>query len=548
MRQLVVAGFAFAVLPTLSTAQLNRQLFASGFQNPVAMIQDPTDNSRFFVVQQRGLIRIIENGVVLSSNFLNLSSGTISVTGERGLLGLAFHPNYAENGYFFVNYTEINTDATRIVRFTRDPNNPRAALPASAHNVLRIPQDFGNHNGGTIAFGEDGYLYIGMGDGGSGNDPNNRAQSPTSLLGKFLRIDVDGDDFPSDPNRNYRIPPDNPFLTPNPITAAGEIWAFGMRNPWKWSFDERRLNGLGAKITADVGQNAREEINYEPRGMGGRNYGWRMMEGTLVTGLGGSAFTPWTNPIFEYTHDHGRSITGGYLYRGTDLGPAFYGRYFYADFIMGRAWSNFINVDRFTGLATAGPWTEHTDDLSDTGSVGSVSSFAIDHAGEIYLIQHSGQIHKIVPEGAPSRHLTVNLTFQGLVPTATRRPIMEVQIRQGVNVLHTYTMRADQFDTLKFPVPTGAFHISVQGGTFLRKVFAIDTTSGNAIADVSLTNGDVNGDNAVNVQDFLTLRAAFGSTVGSPGFVEGADLNGDGSVNVLDFLLLRSTFGTSGDN
>ncbi|MBZ0213081.1 MAG: PQQ-dependent sugar dehydrogenase, partial [Nitrospirae bacterium] len=220
-------AIALAGASALSSAQLQLTTFASGFSNPIAIIADPDSASRFFVVQQRGLIRMVENGSVLPGNFLDVST-LIATGGERGLLGMAFDPAHATNRYFYLNFTETSTGATRIVRYTRSATTTADA--ASRFDLLRIPQPFTNHNGGTIAFGDDGFLYIGMGDGGSANDPNNAAQTTSSLLGKMLRIDVNGDDFPTDNARNYRIPPSNPFLDGVPVTASGEIWAFGVRN------------------------------------------------------------------------------------------------------------------------------------------------------------------------------------------------------------------------------------------------------------------------------------------------------------------------------
>jgi glucose/arabinose dehydrogenase len=261
------------------------------------------------------------------------------------------------------------------------------------HDIIRINQPFSNHNGGTMRFGPDGHLYIGMGDGGSGNDPQNNAQNPNSLLGKMLRIDVHGDDFPNDPLKNYAIPIDNPFLDGIPISASPEIWAFGLRNPWKFSFDPV----TGAMLIADVGQSAREEVNYEPMGAGGRNYGWRMREGFISTGLGGQAYGPLTDPIWDYPRAQGRSITGGYVYRGNAL-PSFYqGRYFVGDFMDGKMWSLELILDA-NGEASVGTVLNHNAEL---GAMGMISSIDVDFMGELYVLDYSGgRILKIVPEPA----------------------------------------------------------------------------------------------------------------------------------------------------
>jgi hypothetical protein len=259
-----------------------------------------------------------------------------------------------------------------------------------------------------MSFGPDGFLYIGMGDGGSGNDPDARAQNPSELLGKMLRIDVNvSDAHPT----GFDIPPDNPFRA----GPAPEIWAFGLRNPWRFSFDDPGLGGTGAMVIGDVGQSAREEIDYEPAGRGGRNYGWRNREGTLenVTTLP-PAFLPLTNPIFEYDRTVGRSITGGYVYRGTALGAAYRGRYFYADFITGRVWSLALTIHPGTAEATASDVREHTADLGGAPLVASLSSWGVDAAGELYLVNYSaGTILRIRPESEPEALLRIEVPAYG---------------------------------------------------------------------------------------------------------------------------------------
>jgi glucose/arabinose dehydrogenase len=376
-------------------AQLQGQTYASGFQSPIAFVQDPTDRSVQFVVEQRGRIRLVRGGTVLGTDFLNLA-GTISCCGERGLLGLAFSPDYASSGRFYVNFTNSSGD-TVVARFVR--SSPTAADPASRFDLQLegtrrfIEQPFSNHNGGHLAFGPDGYLYIGLGDGGSGSDPDHRAQNPAELLGKMLRIDVnvpDADAF------GYRIPPDNPFLGGN--AARDEIWAFGLRNPWRYSFDDVTRGGTGAMVIGDVGQNSFEEIDYEPRGRGGRNYGWRNREAAHdhVTSRP-LAYGPPTDPVFEYGRSDGVSVTGGFIYRGTRLGPANRGRYFFADY-SGRVWSLALTIDG-NGEARASDRREHTAELGGAQALGTISSFGVDADGELYIVGHS--TGRIVRIGAP---------------------------------------------------------------------------------------------------------------------------------------------------
>lgn len=295
--------------------------FATGLDSPVD-IKNAGDD-RLFVVEQTGSIRIVNSdGTVITTPFLNID---VNDTGnEQGLLGLAFHPNYGANGHFFVNYIASN-GSTQISRFTVS-DNINIADPDSELSILNIPQPFSNHNGGCMQFGPDGFLYIGLGDGGSGGDPGNRSQNPGTLLGKMLRIDIDN---PSNGN-NYGIPADNPFV--NQTNTLDEIWALGVRNPWKFSFDAQ----TGELWIADVGQNEIEEINKVNGTAGGLNYGWRCYEGNApFNTFGCPSDNELTFPYVDYNHSgNGEfkcSVTGGYVYRGTDY-PGMQGLYIFGDF------------------------------------------------------------------------------------------------------------------------------------------------------------------------------------------------------------------------
>jgi len=278
----------------------------------------------------------------------------------------------------------------------------RAPSRHGAGGQAFIAQPFANHNGGDLVFGPDGYLYIGLGDGGSGNDPDHRAQNPNELLGKMLRIDVN---VPDSHPIGYQIPPDNPFLGGGPVAARGEIWSFGLRNPWRYTFDDPLRGGTGAMLIGDVGQNQWEEVDYEPAARGGRNYGWRNREGAHnnVTSRP-PAYTPLVEPIHEYSHSVGQSITGGYVYRGNALPAMFRGRYFFADFVQGRVWSLALNIDTGTREATVSNVTEHTSELSASGPLDNISSFGVDADGELLLVGYAtGRILKIIgPAAAPA--------------------------------------------------------------------------------------------------------------------------------------------------
>ena len=400
MRFVAAACVFFLLAAGPAEAQLQAQVYASGFQSPVAFVQDPTDRTVQFVVQQAGRIRVVRNGAILGNDFLNLT-GAVLCCGERGLLGLAFAPDYASSGRFYVNFTNASGD-TVVARFARS-STPLVANASSRFDLQLegkrrfISQPFSNHNGGHLAFGPDGYLYIGLGDGGSGNDPDHRAQNPNVLLGKMLRIDVN---VPDDHAFGYMIPQDNPFLAGH--GARDEIWAFGLRNPWRYSFDDVARGGTGALVIADVGQSSWEEINYEPRGARGRNYGWRNREGAHdnVTSRP-LAYQPPTDPIFEYGRGEGQSVTGGFVYRGTRLGAAYRGRYFFADYVSGRVWSLALTIDG-SGEARASDRRDHTTELGGRAVLGNISSFGVDADGELYVVVYSGRILKILgPPVAP---------------------------------------------------------------------------------------------------------------------------------------------------
>lgn len=343
----------------------------NGLTNPTDITGAGDGSNRLFVLEKAGRIRIIRNDQLLPTPFLDITDRVGSNSSEQGLLGLAFHPRFAQNGYLYVNYTDRNGN-TRISRFTASGDS---ADPRSEQRILAVKQPYANHNGGAVKFGPDGYLYIGLGDGGSQGDPFDNAQSGNSLLGKILRIDVDTGD-------PYAIPPDNPFVQ---ISGAyPEIWAFGLRNPWRISFDPF----TGSLWIGDVGQNTREEINRVPSGApGGFNFGWNEMEGTLP--FKGNNRPEFTAPLAEYTHTFGCSVTGGYVYAGVSM-PEWQGIYFYGDYCSGNIW----------GL----PAGIETVPASETQSAAAllfqsglrISTFGIDDAGELYLADYpNGVIYRL---------------------------------------------------------------------------------------------------------------------------------------------------------
>jgi glucose/arabinose dehydrogenase len=353
----------------LNRLEISLDLHMSGLSLPVHITHAGDGSGRLFVVEQAGHIRIIRNDALLDTPFLTLVP-RVSCCGERGLFSVAFPPDYSARNYFYVNYTN-NSGNTVIARYSVTPD-PDIADPDSEEIILVVPQPFPNHNGGQIAFGQDGFLYIGMGDGGSGGDPQNNAQNPDTLLGKMLRIDVESGTDP------YAIPDDNPF-TQNP-NILDEIWAFGLRNPWRFSFDR----GNGDLYIGDVGQGSFEEIDFQAGASpGGENYGWRIMEGSqCFNPPTGCDQTGLTLPVNDYDHTQGCSVTGGTVYRGPKYGLML-GIYFYGDLCSGNIW----------GLQKNGSdWQDRL--LLDTSI--QITSFGENEPGELYVADYStGNLYEV---------------------------------------------------------------------------------------------------------------------------------------------------------
>ena len=340
------------------------------FDRPTDLQHAPNDPGHLYLVEQAGRILVFETkrDVEKTTVLLDIRDRVLSEHREEGLLGLAFHPQYKQNGYFYVNYTAANPRRTVIARFTR--TKPRQADPNSEQIVLSFPQPYGNHNGGQLAFGPDGSLYIATGDGGSGGDPYRHAQNRKTLLGKILRIDVS-----SESKQPYRIPADNPFAN-NDKGYRQEIFAYGLRNPWRFSFD----TATGRLWVADVGQDRIEEIDLIQKG---HNYGWNIMEGTLCFNpRQGCKKKGLTLPISEYSHDLGASIIGGYVYRGRAV-PALVGQYLYTDFVSRRLWALPYNPKEKLVPTQIALLPE------------AMTTFGIDDKNELYLCAYSGAIYRL---------------------------------------------------------------------------------------------------------------------------------------------------------
>ncbi len=401
LRTLVTLSFGLLLLISLDSAALAQapaacelpdasgpapavalEPFVDGLEAPVFLTHAGDGSGRLFAVEQPGTIRIIEDGEVRSEPFLDLRE-RVSFGGERGLLSVAFHPDYADNGRFFVNYTAAGDGRTVVAEYGVS-SDPDVASPQE-RALLEIDQPFSNHNGGQLQFGPDGFLYIGMGDGGSGGDPRQNGQDPGTLLGALLRIDVDAGD-------PYAVPADNPFV--DRADARDELYAYGLRNPWRFSFD--RCDGR--LFLADVGQNQWEEVNLVEAG---GNYGWNVMEGTHCFGRADCDRSGLALPIAEYGHDAqgGRSVTGGYVYRGTDF-PGLVGRYLFADFVSGRLWA----------LTESGSdWTMEQVAQADF----LVSAFGQDARGELYVLDHGGAVYRLAAEGGAASTLELARALDG---------------------------------------------------------------------------------------------------------------------------------------
>ena len=345
----------------------------SGLNAPVD-VQTPGDGSgRLFVVEQAGSIRVVKNGALLLAPFLDIHR-QVDFGGEKGLLGLAFHPNFSQNRRFFVNYDRVvgGQMQTVISEFLSSSSNPDLADPASERILFTVDQPFPNHKGGQLTFGPDGFLYIGLGDGGSAGDPMGNGQSRQTLLGKMLRIDVDH----TSPGLQYAIPSDNPFVNG---VDRGEIWAYGFRNPWRFSFDRTS----GRLFVGDVGQDKFEEIDIAQKG---GNFGWNIMEGLhCFNPASGCNMANLILPILEYDHSEGDAVIGGHVYRGAAI-PQLVGTYLLSDFETGTIWGLTENAD--------GTWSRAT--LLSTGK--NISSFGRDEAGELYVLDYSGALLRIVAQ------------------------------------------------------------------------------------------------------------------------------------------------------
>lgn len=469
MKNITLLLFLLLSFGLFAQPKIQLDVFATGFVKPVDIAH--AGDNRLFILEQDGAIWILDsNGVKLTTPFLNINPRVRSTGNEQGLLGLAFHPDYAQNGYFYVYYTRETDGDTRVSRFSRSASDPNVANPDSELILLVQDQPYSNHNGGCIKFGPDGYLYIGLGDGGSGGDPQNYGQNTNTFLGKMLRIDVDN----TAPGLNYAIPVDNPFV--NVPAYKPEIWSLGLRNPWRFSFD--RLTG--DMWIGDVGQNTREEVDFEPAGLGGRNYGWRCYEGNVTHNTSGcEPVSEYVFPVFDYDNNSlGCSITGGMIYRGSKYSDL-YGQYLFSDYCSGRWWATKQNDD---GTFT----TQQLANLTDY----QYTAYGEDIHGELYVAEHSFGRIMVIREICSSFQVAVD-TVWNVTCDSTFSGLIAVEVTGGVAPVNISWTNTDQAGNLIVYLLAGTYtYAAVDNNGCERTGSAEVLFTGIAAPEVSLVSGN----------------------------------------------------------
>ncbi len=548
------------VRPAEAAPPVSLRQVASGLSLPTNLVNARDGSGRLFIVEQSGRIKILAGGTVLATSFLNLAPANVLVSGgEQGLLGLAFHPQYASNGAFYVFYTATGGGALTVARYLRDPANANQALPNSGAVILSVPHPVNtNHNGGHLAFGPDGFLYISTGDGGGGGDPDRTGLDLKSRRGKLLRIAVDG-------GTSYTIPPGNPYEGSTCATACPEIWAYGLRNPWKYSFDRM----TGDLFIGDVGQGAVEEVNFQAAGSpGGQSYGWGAYEGNncyndSYFGVAGAcaAQAGHTRPILTYLHSAGGiAVTGGYRYRGANS-PALQGYYLYADY---------ANRQVFAARPGASDtWTPEVL-LPSPAAISSISSFGEDEAGELYIVDYgNGKIWAIdgptlaltsvvsrKTHGAAGEFpLTVN-HVQPINGTITTEPRTlgtghrltfnfngPINLVGGISCtdaagtpvgLATYNINGNQVDVTVTAMPDRRrARITLQN---------INALGFDVSASVAFLTGDINSTQSVTASDIVTIKARNNLPVNAGNYLADVDLSG--SIDATDRTLAKSLAGS----
>lgn len=549
LRSFRLAAGSLAMLVTIpAVAQLGIDSL-NHTHSPLLIVSDPLNPEYHFSVGRFGRIRTIKDWVYQAEDFAVFPPEGLYFPGEGGVLSMAFSPKHIADRYVYVSY--LRADHVHVVsRFLRVGEEPGELDLSSEYPIIQI-QNFGDfHIGGHILFDEDGLLHIGKGDGST----YPTSQNPNLLNGKMLRIDVDGDDFPLDPIRNYRIPPDNHFLAGGPISALPEIMHFGLRNPWRFSIDTPSRGGTGAMLIGDVGADTWEELNYVPPKTIPLNFGWPNSEGksTFDPNIP-LAFGPVTLPIHMVRHNDFRAIVGGHIYRGFELGPQYYGRYFFGDVVSMRVLSGKVHIDPDTLRASLSDIVDHTSDLlQGTGfsSLGNIFSVDLDNQQNLIVVSWN-RLHKIRRD-TPAEVFTLvgSMSFEGLSDWA-RRPLVvtfEFRNESGAPILD-YQVGVNKSGSFTVPIPAGKNSLSIKAGTWLRRTINYDTAEELPDwCDLIFKNGDCNNDNEIDVADYAIVSSAFGAIPGDPDWVRQADLNRDDEVDIADYAIVSTNFGLIGDD
>ncbi len=558
----IAAALASLLVSGIASAQFTLTPVMNPNERAVQIATAPRDPDTQYLVEQRGWGTSTIGKIRAFSRSSGALLGTVltvpdmTAWNEGGLLGMAFHPEFGQMGspnsrkfYIFVTAVQPDTTfASELREYEMVPGSTILADAATANVLLKFPQTTQFHKGGTLRFGEDGLLYIGVGDGALFGVPQDLGQ----YYGKILRLDVNGDDFPADPLRDYKIPASNPFV--GVPSALGEIFARGLRNPWKWSFDRTADNGFGGMFIGDVGQDSREEANYIAPGTSGQNFGWSNWEGRLNAQTGQPDPMPanLTGPFLDYGREVGVSIAGGVVYRGTDLGTSFYGHYIFADTMF--RWISWqpMNFDLETGaLLTSVPTILALSSTPSQANTGQITSIDPDSRGELWLSTYNGRSLKVTRTAGVSRSASGTITLGNAA--GPYLPVgVNVEIRMNANPLDVITLQVglSPTGTFKIPVPTGAGTLSVDHGSWLKRVVAFDSTSVNVTGlSLSLTNGDVDRSGEVDAADIDSVIASFGLAYGDPSYVAGRDNDVDrsGEVDAADIDIVIANFGATDD-
>lgn len=535
-------GLALIGIPSTTYAGLGL-IFVNNDHLPTMGVPDPTDPDTIYTVGRYGKIKTLRNFeyLPLEDSFAILPPAMLATGGERAVNSLTFSPNYENDGLVYISYCRAGDGANVIAEYQRSASNPYQIDLNTARTIIIIPNFLTFHYGGGAKFGPDGYLWIFKGDG----DNNASTQDPNFLNGKILRIDPSVDEFPFDPEKNYSIPADNPFIDGDPVAGPPEAIHYGFRNPWRWCWDDPKRGGSGALLIGDVGADSWEEINFIPPNTMGLNFGWPHFEGNLPFAEHVPlAFEPAVDPIAQFAHPDFRAIVGGPIYRGLGLGIEMYGRYFFADVISQRVYSAAITFGDYAESATISDIVDHSPELlAYSNPLGQIWSMDVDSSGEL-LIVGANRVYKVISDSViPAHSVLVGVEFSDLATVSARPAYVTVTVSK-LGFTRTFQASPNAVGEFKIPLTTGKQTVTVKCGTFLSEKASIDT-SGNYSAkiDFRLVNGDANGDDAIDIGDYAVISGVYGSVVGDGNYIRNADLDGNGEVDIADYAIVSSNYG-----